>query len=228
MSGNIVPLFGDLPASKFNVILCDFPWNFKTYTGNGVPQRAAEQHYETMTAAEGIRVPVDSLATSDAALFMWSTSSHIEQCFHMAKAWGFRYSTKAFCWAKLNKHAERNHEKQIWDWLECGGHSDLPEIADLKNWFMGMGYGTRRNTEDCWLFTRGSPARRLFDAGGFMKKDQGIRELIVAPIDEHSRKPAETYDRIERMFEGPYLELFARNSRAGWQAWGNETGKFDG
>ena len=40
---------------------------------------------------------------------------------------------------------------------------------------------------------------------------------------EHSRKPDEAYDIIERMYpELPKIELFARNTRRGWDAWGNE------
>jgi len=39
----------------------------------------------------------------------------------------------------------------------------------------------------------------------------------------HSKKPHETYDIIEKMYPGRrYIELFARNLRAGWQSWGNE------
>jgi N6-adenosine-specific RNA methylase IME4 len=54
----------------------------------------------------------------------------------------------------------------------------------------------------------------------------GVRQLITAPRREHSRKPDETYSRIEALVDGPYLELFARNRRPGWTAWGNETEKF--
>lgn len=39
---------------------------------------------------------------------------------------------------------------------------------------------------------------------------------------EHSRKPDELYDIIEKCSRGPYLELFARHKRAGWSQWGNE------
>ena len=39
---------------------------------------------------------------------------------------------------------------------------------------------------------------------------------------EHSRKPDEIYPLIERCSSGPYLELFARFSRQGWDQWGNE------
>jgi N6-adenosine-specific RNA methylase IME4 len=77
---------------------------------------------------------------------------------------------------------------------------------------MGMGYWTRANTEPCLLATRGKPKRL----------DAGVRQGIIAPRQEHSRKPDEIHDRIERLVAGPYLELFARRPRAGWTVWGNE------
>ena len=39
---------------------------------------------------------------------------------------------------------------------------------------------------------------------------------------EHSRKPDEFYDVVESCSPGPYLEMFARFKRAGWDQWGNE------
>lgn len=43
---------------------------------------------------------------------------------------------------------------------------------------------------------------------------------------EHSRKPDEICNRIENLVGGPYLELFARSERPGWDSLGNEVGKF--
>jgi N6-adenosine-specific RNA methylase IME4 len=77
---------------------------------------------------------------------------------------------------------------------------------------------------------------------GFWFKNQhehllvGVRGDIPAPLPscrpasvieavrrEHSRKPDEVYELIERMYpELPKIELFARNSRPGWDAWGNQ------
>lgn len=82
---------------------------------------------------------------------------------------------------------------------------------------LGLGYWTRANTEPCLLATRGNPKRLHADVG----------QVIAAPIREHSRKPDETHSRIERLVAGPYLELFARQSRPGWTTWGNEADKFD-
>jgi N6-adenosine-specific RNA methylase IME4 len=83
----------------------------------------------------------------------------------------------------------------------------------LEGWHMGQGYWTRANPEACWLATRGSPKRIHAD----------VRQLIVHPImPEHSRKPDEIHDRIERLVGGPYLELYARRERKNWITWGNE------
>ncbi len=46
--------------------------------------------------------------------------------------------------------------------------------------------------------------------------------IIRSRKREHSRKPDELYDIIERCSPGPYLELFARHGRPGWFQWGDE------
>ncbi len=48
---------------------------------------------------------------------------------------------------------------------------------------------------------------------------------MFAPLQEHSHKPEEQYAVIERISDGPYLELFARrrpHSSANWSVWGDE------
>ena len=86
-----------------------------------------------------------------------------------------------------------------------------------SGFFTGLGFWTRANPEQCLLATRGSPKRKSAD----------VPKLVVSPRREHSRKPDEMYDLIERPADGPYLELFARNSRPGWDAWGTQVGLFD-
>jgi N6-adenosine-specific RNA methylase IME4 len=79
--------------------------------------------------------------------------------------------------------------------------------------FTGMGYHTRSNTEPCLLATRGSPRRLASD----------VHQVVMAPVGGHSEKPEEAAQRIERLYPGPYLELFARGqTRPGWKVWGNE------
>tara|TARA_Y100000593_G_scaffold82742_1_gene155651 strand:+ start:393 stop:914 length:522 start_codon:yes stop_codon:yes gene_type:complete len=84
---------------------------------------------------------------------------------------------------------------------------------------IGLGYWSRKQAELCLLATKGKPKR--LDGGG------GVRQVIEAKRREHSRKPDDIYERIEQLVAGPYLEMFARQSWPGWDAWGLETFKFE-
>jgi len=81
-----------------------------------------------------------------------------------------------------------------------------------QGYFTGLGNWTRKNLEYCLLALKGSPE--------VLKHD--VHELIVSPLREHSRKPDEQYERIERLLDGPYLEIFARTVREGWDVLGYE------
>jgi N6-adenosine-specific RNA methylase IME4 len=76
-------------------------------------------------------------------------------------------------------------------------------------WQFGTGYLLRSATEPFLIGRRGRP-RQL---------SRSVRNLIVAPVREHSRKPDEMYELIEAAWAGPYVELFARYPRAGWHQW---------
>ncbi len=82
---------------------------------------------------------------------------------------------------------------------------------------MGMGHWFRQEVEVCLLFTRGKPSR----------VSAGVRQTILEPAREHSRKPDLGYDLVEALSEGPYLEMFSRSSRPLWTAMGDQKGKFD-
>lgn len=81
----------------------------------------------------------------------------------------------------------------------------------------GMGYVTRGCAELYLVGYLGKP--RLM---------QPLLGALMAPRREHSRKPDEFYAMVEEVHAGPRLDLFARQHRPGWTAWGNEAGKFDG
>jgi site-specific DNA-methyltransferase (adenine-specific) len=81
--------------------------------------------------------------------------------------------------------------------------------------YTGLGFYTRSGAEACILGIRGKYPRR--------PEATKVMQVITAPrIHRHSQKPEEQYQRIESLFEGPYIELFARNKRQGWHAWGAE------
>lgn len=199
-----------LPAGPFQLILADPPWAFRTFnaTGRTPTQKKfneGEDHYPTMSLEAMQALPVGASATKDAALAMWIVGSHCDVAIELARSWGFTFTTDLFYWLKQKRVRPDQLD------LFTGDVAPLP---------MSMGYYTRKQVEPCWLFTRGK---------GLPVLDHGVRQLIVAPKSTHSRKPAEQYDRLEALFgtEVMRLEMFSRQSRPGWTAWGNEVGKFD-
>lgn len=80
-------------------------------------------------------------------------------------------------------------------------------------WFYGLGYWTRGNAEICLLAKRGKPKRR----------SAGVHQFIISPVEEHSKKPDVTRDKIIELAGNlPRVELFARQKTPGWDVWGNE------
>ena len=80
-----------------------------------------------------------------------------------------------------------------------------------------LGHYTRASHETCILAVRGrvKPASK------------SIRSTFSARAFEHSAKPDEFFDIVERL-TGPdmsRLELFSRRNRPGWTCLGNEAGK---
>ena len=80
----------------------------------------------------------------------------------------------------------------------------------------GPGYILRSAAEFYLIGTYGKPKVR----------SRSIRNLILAPVRGHSRKPDQLHQDLERLYDGPYVELFARQRRPGWDSWGNQVDKF--
>jgi N6-adenosine-specific RNA methylase IME4 len=79
----------------------------------------------------------------------------------------------------------------------------------------GVGFYFRNVTELLLFGTRGKNARTL-DPG------RSQVNMLQTRKREHSRKPDEQYDIIEKCSWGPRLEMFSRGKRRGWVAWGNQ------
>ena len=185
------------PTKRYGVIYSDPPWNFKNYSEKGTGRNAVS-HYQCMDFAGLTALEPQRWAAKDCVLFLWAIDPLLPKAMELIQAWGFTYKTVGFYWAKTNKRA------------------DLKALS-TDDFFTGLGYWSRANVEQCLLATRGSPPR--------MAKD--VRRLVISPRREHSRKPEEIYGRIERLTRGPYLEMFSRMSRRGWDAWGNQVEMFD-
>ena len=118
-----------------------------------------------------------------------------------------------FCWVTWPLMPIWHEVLQAWgvtfsglafDWIK------LNPSGEGLHW--GTGYGTHANSEPCILAKVGKPLRL----------DEGVHSVIMTPVGAHSEKPDEAYARMEKLFGGPRLELFARKPRQGWATWGNE------
>lgn len=81
---------------------------------------------------------------------------------------------------------------------------------------MGMGRYVRAAHESCLVATRGQ--------GRLLIKHHGIPSVFMASRGAHSAKPEAFYELVERLAEGPFLELFARRTRPAWTCIGTDLG----
>ena len=191
-------------AGKYRVIYADPPWPFATWSHIGMSGDG-----EQKTRGQRSRqAPYETLSHKDIASI---------QVAELAAE-----NAVLFLWVVQTQLPKALDLVQQWGftfksvafaWFK--GNS-LPLFPDDAITTIGCGYWTRAGFEQCWLATKGKPSRLHAD----------VRQTILEGRREHSRKPDCVYDRIERLVEGPYLELFARTTRPGWDSWGNELDKF--
>lgn len=185
--------FPGLQRGYYACILTDWGTKFSTWSVKGESERTPQKKYTTLSDAEitDLAVELGDLAARDAFMFHWDTGARIAAGFHIPimRAAGFKPTAIAFTWLKLKP-------------TEPDGAFVYPR-SSLN---FGPGLTTRKGTEVCILGRRGSPKRI----------SASVREVIIAPRREHSRKPDEVYDRIREYCDGPRLEICARTVRAGW------------
>lgn len=185
---------------RYDLLSVDPPWEFEVWSDKG-DERSASSLYPVLDLDELKALPMQNIMKPDCVVCMWAITPMLPQAWELGTTWGLTYKTLAFAWIKRTVTGE--------------------------HWHMGMGYWTRANVELCFLFTQGNPKR----------DDKGVRQLIAEardlgqmdlfpPIIErvgaHSVKPDESYRRMERLVDGDYVDVFARQKRAGWDAIGNE------
>jgi N6-adenosine-specific RNA methylase IME4 len=103
------------------------------------------------------------------------------------------------------------HLRDAFGVLDAWGFTYATTLTWLKTGTLGMGFYFRGDTEHVLFGVRG----RLP-----IPADRRRRNWFQAPKTGHSRKPAAFGDLVEDVSPGPYVELFARAPRLGWDAWG--------
>ena len=215
----------------YTTVLADPPWAYSDELLLSATKRGAASNYPTMSIQQicdlyepsryeqrgrimtGKRGFLAGHEIADVAfLFLWCTGPILLEAIpqRVANAWGFT-------------------PKQIVPWIKgrvavtgyTGRQPPIDRCADLILQ-TGMGRITRGVTEFLLVCARGKYSALV--------KDKGQNGLILAEEDSvllaargaHSAKPKEQYALIEKVCPGPYLELFARQTRVGWTSWGNE------
>ncbi len=84
------------PKEKYQIIYADPPWNER---GGGKIKRGADRHYPLMKTKDIVSMPVSSITTTNAHLYLWVTNTYMQDGFQVMKSWGFTYKTM-ITWVK--------------------------------------------------------------------------------------------------------------------------------
>lgn len=196
----------------YTIIYLDPPWKYNSRANHKTRFRGgAEGHYPLMTMDEIAALPIGSLAARNCALLMWCTFPYLDEQIRLFEQWGFRFRTQFLTWVKLNPrgydipHDDPNYSADK-EYVRYSGDGLYHSV------FFGVGYYAKSNPEVCLLAMRGQVPTI----------SNAVSSVILAPRREHSRKPDESYSRIEGVFgKVPRIELFARRSAPGWDVRGN-------
>ena len=191
------PDIAPMPDRGYRTVVADPPWAYDDdldHEGAG-----ASSQYETMTRAQVMALgqQVNNITAGHSHLYLWTTNAFVGDAHDVARAWGFTPKTMV-TWCKVTDAPETlPHERE-----------DDPMV----NEYIGMGRYVCNATEHILVCAKGTKLTNRNDVPSYFFAERG----------EHSSKPEKSYRLVEQLSDGPFLELFARSSRDGWDAWGKE------
>jgi N6-adenosine-specific RNA methylase IME4 len=128
--------------NKFRAIYLDPPWRFKNWSLSELAQRGEKwarrngrSPYPVMSPDDLKKLPVGDLGSRDSLMFMWATYPKMEEAIELMAIYGYKFTTVAFTWVKLNPSG--------------------------IGWHFGLGYYTRQNPEVVLLGKRGKGVKRV-------------------------------------------------------------------
>jgi N6-adenosine-specific RNA methylase IME4 len=156
----------------------------------------------------------------------WQYEKRAEDLTHRGRNPYPDMTTDAICNLPVAKLAEP--DCILWLWTTNAFMRDAYRCLDawgftaktIMTWVkdrMGTGDWLRGKTEHCILAVRGKPLVTLTNQ----------TTALMAPLREHSRKPNEFFAMVNALCPGSKLEMFAREARPSWAAWGAEVEKFN-
>lgn len=119
-----------------------------------------------------------------------------------------------FLWATMPKLKEAFEVIDSWGFIYTTCAFTWVKTNRTNNQiYSGLGHWTNGNSELC-LFAKKGKLTRI---------TKNVKQIVMAPVGQHSAKPNEVRDRIVRLMgDIPRIELFARKKHDGWDCLGNE------
>jgi N6-adenosine-specific RNA methylase IME4 len=124
----------DWPDGKFRILYADPPWKYSN-SGDGIDDYGpAERHYPAMSMSKlcALGDAIKESTLDDAVLFLWVTSSMLEDSFKIIKAWGFKYKT-SFVWDKVKHNFGHYNSVRHEFLLICTRGSCTPDVQKLHD-----------------------------------------------------------------------------------------------
>lgn len=191
------------------VLVADPAWSFKDDLPG--PKRGAASHYSCVSLLElqSFLPKIGLWPRIPDVLVMWRVASMQSEAFAVIDNWGYDQPTAEIVWVKTTKSGT---------------------VAT------GLGRTVRNGHEIALICKRkGLAGWKALD----VVRDHGVRSVLEAdelssalaqteldvvrsPRREHSVKPPEFYELIDRLFHGPVIELFARRQWKNWYCFGDE------
>jgi len=202
IANELIPKLPPIADGDYSLIVCDPPWSYNLRENDETHRGRCP--YPNMSDEDILKMPIgaklceraSAIASQDAYLILWTTNNHMPLSFRCLEQWGFKHKA-VFTWVKTTKkHTSENPSPHI-----------------------GVGHYGRNCTEHFLIGVKGN-------AGSFTS--HGLTNItlgIFAPRGEHSKKPDEFWliaNRLAEKLGRPKIELFARERREGWDAWGAE------
>lgn len=225
----------------YSTIVADPPWPYKDgplgdFNGGRL---ARFLPYSVMELSDIEALPVSSLAAPAAHLYLWTTQRFLWEARQVAVSWGWHIA-KVLTWCKEPVgHGQGGSFANTTEFLLFGrlpvGHlirqarlAAGMSQGELEQVTRGRATRLSKRWEDDDCYPTATDWERLKSVLPLLADQPSLApdpQLCATswfqwPRAAHSVKPAASCDLIESVSPGPYVELFARQPRLGWDSWG--------
>jgi N6-adenosine-specific RNA methylase IME4 len=228
---------------KYRTIVADPPWPYEDSATerNRAVGRTRFLPYRTMPLHEITHLPVGEMAAPGAHLYLWTTNRFLWEARDVMRAWGFAPTTTCvWCKEPMGQGGGSEAFSNTTEWFLWGRKHFGQDIrsrriavglngAEFERLVRGRSTGLAARWEEDRAWPNPEDLRSICDVLGWSDSDFAPAPVkrwdttwFQWPRGKHSAKPEAFLDLVEQTSPGPYLEMFARRQRLGWDTWGNE------